>query len=120
MIPERKIRLAAVLCYLPFASVVTGLATLLRFPHDMFALFHARQAFALFVVWFASFLLFTLSMWLGLFFWLILFIFSVYTSYSAWLGQQKPLFYLDRISRLIPVGSIYSLLSGRDFPSRHF
>ncbi len=111
-----SVRFAAALCYLPFASVVFGLITLLKFPHISFAVFHVRQAFALFVVWFFSLVLVSYVLWIGILFWLVLFFFSVRVGFMAWLGREVTFPGITPLIRYIPVGAIYSHLTGNAFP----
>ena len=118
MLPESKVRFAAAMCYLPFASVVAGLITLLKFPHQPFAIFHVRNAFALFLIWFISLILLALFIWVGLVFWLVLLVVSFKFACSAWLGHEKSFPWLSGLARMMPVEAIYSHLTGRDFP-RH-
>ncbi|MBP7898798.1 MAG: hypothetical protein WC101_02660 [Candidatus Gracilibacteria bacterium] len=116
LLPERKVRFAAALCYLPFASVVAALVSLLKFPHLSFAIFHVRQGFALFLVWFLSFLLLTLSVWFGLLVWLALIVLSVRAALSAWNGREIPFPGIRSLASMMPVAAIYTHLTDRDFP----
>lgn len=112
----RTVRFASALCYLPFASVVAGLVTLLKFPHIPFAVFHVRQAFALFIVWFFSLVLVSSVVWIGILFWLVLAFFSVRVGFTAWLGREVAFPGLSTLTRYIPVGAIYTHLTGSSFP----
>lgn len=118
MLPEssRRVRLASALCYLPFASVVVGLITLLKFPHQPFAVYHVRQAFALFLVWFFSLIVLSVAVWIGLLFWLVLVFFSFRVAFAAWSGREMSFPGVRLIARTIPVEAIYSHLTGNHFP----
>lgn len=118
MLPDRTVRFAAAMCYLPFASVVVGLIVLLKFPNQRFAVFHARNAFALFLVWFITLILLALFVWVGLLFWLVLLVLSFMAACSAWLGHEKPFPWLSGFARRMPVESLYRHLTGKEFP-RH-
>lgn len=118
MLPERRIRFAASLCYLPFASVVAALVALLKFPHSPFALYHVRQGFGLFIVWFLSLFVLAMTVWVGLLFWVVLVVVSFRASAFAWLGHEKPFPGLRSLSKLMPVEAIYRHLTGKDFPRR--
>ncbi len=116
MLPERNVRIASALCYLPFASVMVGLITLLKFPHQPFAVYHVRQGFALFLVWFLSLILLSLEVWIGLLFWLVLLFFSFKSASAAWFGREASFPGIRLIARSIPVEAIYSHLTGNHFP----
>ncbi len=114
--PSRRVRIASALCYLPFASVVVGLITLLKFSNQSFAVYHVRQGFALFLVWFLSLIVLSLAVWIGLLFWLVLLFFSFRVAFAAWLGREASFPGVRLIAKAIPVEAIYSHLTGNHFP----
>ncbi len=97
-------------------SVVASLIALLNFHDQPFAIFHVRQGFALFVVWFVSLIILSFSILFGLLFWLVLFIFSCRAGYRAWKGEQYDFPGVRSLSQLIPIEAIYHHLMDEKLP----
>lgn len=97
-------------------SVVASLIALLNFHDQPFAIFHVRQGFALFVVWFLSLIVLSFSVLFGLLFWLVLFVFSCRAGYRAWKGQEYAFPGLRSLSQLMPIETIYRHLMAENLP----
>ncbi|MCX6734071.1 MAG: hypothetical protein NTX63_04675 [Candidatus Peregrinibacteria bacterium] len=115
---EQKVRTLAALCYVPFAAVVPCLLLLLWYPHSDFAMYHIKQGFSVFMVWFVSLFFVWMFLMPGLLFWLVLLFYAIKIGNGAFHGL-KPFFPgLRTISPLVPAESVYRHLTGEAFP-RH-
>lgn len=115
---EQKVRIFAALCYVPFAAVLPCVLLLLQYPHSDFALYHVKQGFSVFMVWFFSLVFVWLFLLPGLLFWLLLFFYSVKVGNGAFHGLKLVFPGLSTISSLVPAESVYRHLTGENFPRR--
>lgn len=115
---EQKVRILAMSCYVPFAAVVPCLLLLLWYPHSDFALYHVKQGFSAFLVWFLSLFLLWMFFLPGIIFWLVLLYYSIRVGNGALHGVRYVFPGLRTIAPLVPAEFVYRHLTGESFP-RH-